>query len=177
MFSGHIDHHVCKQTDTPTAAIDSRRPLSLGIMFGCITMRSQTHKVFDVLEMRCHRHFDVFCLTETWRDSNSVMFNRLPRRRSPATWNVKCRWSIDQPWRRYYRRSCLVCHQSGFNSVSDNTWADCATLLVVRKFNAVVVVVCRPGSATTRPLSFFLGHRIRCCHHYWRNTNIRWWPT
>ena len=49
----------------------------LAMSMACLNVRSLTRKVDDVIELRRDHNIDVFCLTETWQDSDSVAFNRL----------------------------------------------------------------------------------------------------
>ena len=47
------------------------------MVLACLNVRSLLNKTNDVVEIMRDRRVDVFCLTETWHDADSVCINRL----------------------------------------------------------------------------------------------------
>jgi len=125
------------------------------VTFVLLNMRSLNNKLDDVLEIMRDRSVDVFCITESWHDTDSAFIGRL----RSASYNF-----VDRPRPRgdddmSVNHGGIVLFSTAVSLKpltvdQPTTYEQQCVHAVARQFTAIVVAVYRPGSATVQQLFF-----------------------
>ena len=126
------------------------------VTFACLNVRSLHNKLDDVLEIVRDRHVDIFCLVESWHDSDSICVGRL----RSAGFNI-----VDRPRPRttddlsvnhggvvVFSAADVV--MSPIAIVQPSTFELVCVRIVIGHFTAIVVTVYRPGSVAVQQQFF-----------------------
>jgi len=124
--------------------------------FACLNVRSLNNKLDSVLEITRDRIIDIFCVTESWHDADSVCLGRLrsagynvvgrPRPRSADDLSVNHGGVVIFSTTGVVMKPLTVDQPSTFELV--------CTRVVVEQLTAIVAAVYRPGSAPIQQLFF-----------------------
>jgi len=126
------------------------------LTFACLNVRSLNNKLDDVLELVRDRRIDIFCLAESWHDTDSVCLSRL----RSAGFNV-----VDRPRPRTVddlsvNHGGVVIFSAANIVISPITVDQPSTFelvcgrVVAGRFTAIVATLYRPGSASVQQQFF-----------------------
>lgn len=162
-----------RTVNTPAVSVSKLPTENPEVTFSCLNVRLLHSKIDDVLEIIRDRRVDIFCLTETWHDSDSACIGRL----RTSGFIV-----ADRP--RFRVRDDLSTNHGGVAIVSNDsicmspvavtpasTFEHVAVCIASGQFACIVVTLYRPGSVKLQQrffeeLASLLEHLAYL--HYWR---------
>ena len=123
---------------------------SSSLVFGALNVRSLLNKYDDIVEVCRHHQINIFCLTESWHDTDSSVLGRL----RCSGYNV-----VDRPRPRAADADDMAVNHGGIVVVATasvilspivvdqpTTFELVCVRAVIGSFAAIVVVLYRPGS-------------------------------